>query len=424
VAQSEQAARYWESREQTNTQKDDAMADVLIAGGGVAGSALAIMLGRRGVRVDLFERSTFPREKPCGEGLMPAGVAVLERLGLAEAVGGAPFYGVRYHVGESTLEGRFPRAAGMPDSGRGQRRRRLDQVLFETAAKTPGVKAHTGVHVEAPLVENGRVAGLLVEDQPVRARLVVAADGANSRVRRRLGLDATSSRKRFGVREHYRLAEGQHQPPWVDVLLGAGCELYVTPLPGREVLVAALTDVPCGGEAIHDRFHRWISAQPLLASRLEGAEPVCRVMGTTWLNGIVRPGVLPGAVLLGDAAGSIDPISGGGMTHALLTAELLAGYIQDWLGTSDDWLIRFDSERRALLADFRRITRMLLWLADHPRLAAVALSAGRRSPLVVSHLMGVAAGTRRLFVPTANRFERLAYPSRESASSTMDAQRF
>jgi flavin-dependent dehydrogenase len=84
------------------------MADVLIAGGGVAGSIVAVMLGRRGLSVELFERGHFPREKPCGEGLMPAGVAVLDRLGLAEAVGGAPFYSVCYHFGGQTAEGSLP----------------------------------------------------------------------------------------------------------------------------------------------------------------------------------------------------------------------------------------------------------------------------------------------------------------------------
>ena len=61
------------------------MADVLIAGGGIAGASLAVMLGRAGVRVELFERGSFPREKPCGEGLFPGGVRVMERLGLKVA---------------------------------------------------------------------------------------------------------------------------------------------------------------------------------------------------------------------------------------------------------------------------------------------------------------------------------------------------
>src|SRR6266536_382337 len=75
------------------------MADVLIAGGGIAGSSLAVMLGRAGLAVELFERGRFPKEKPCGEGLMPAGVGVLERYDLAGALGGAPFYGIRYYAG-------------------------------------------------------------------------------------------------------------------------------------------------------------------------------------------------------------------------------------------------------------------------------------------------------------------------------------
>src|SRR5713101_4431980 len=77
--------------------RDNSMKDLLIAGAGIAGSALAIHLARRGHSVVLLERSRFPREKPCGEGLMPAGVAALERLGIDTAGLGAEFYGIRYH---------------------------------------------------------------------------------------------------------------------------------------------------------------------------------------------------------------------------------------------------------------------------------------------------------------------------------------
>ena len=84
------------------------MADVLISGGGVAGSAAAILLARQGRSVDLFECGTFPKEKPCGEGIMPGGIAVLERMGLAEAVGGEPFIGVRYHFGNQTAQATVP----------------------------------------------------------------------------------------------------------------------------------------------------------------------------------------------------------------------------------------------------------------------------------------------------------------------------
>jgi flavin-dependent dehydrogenase len=131
---------------------------------------------------------------------------VLERLGLADAVGGAPFYGVRYYAAGLVAEGRFPATSGVPAAGRGQRRRHLDQLLFATAAATSGVTARTGMRVDAPLWERGRVAGLIVAGQAYRAALVVAADGAHSHLRRLLGLDGPSPRRqRVGVRTHFRL---------------------------------------------------------------------------------------------------------------------------------------------------------------------------------------------------------------------------
>lgn len=382
-------------------------ADVLIAGGGVAGSSLAILLGRRGLTVELFERATFPREKPCGEGLMPAGVAVLERLGLAGAVGGEPFCGIRYHVGRRTLEARFPETNGQPTSGRAQRRLHLDRVLFQAAAATPGVTAHTGVRVEAPLRENGRVVGLCVEGTPRRAPLVVAADGVQSGLRRALGLAVPAHRKRFGTRVHFRLPAGQAQPAWVDVFMGRGYELYVASLPERELLVAALADAEVLGGPIEQTFHRWCRAHGALAARLEGAAKVTDLLCAAPLGARARAGVAPGIVLLGDAAGSIDPITGGGMTHALLTAELLAEHVARNLGvTADDWLWEFDRERQALLRDYRILTRLVLWLADHPRAAEPLVSALRFAPGLVSQLIGVAGGMRSLSalgVPAATR---------------------
>jgi menaquinone-9 beta-reductase len=107
---------------------------VLIAGGGLTGSAPAIQLGRLGFSVELFERARFPREKPC-EGLMPAGVAAIERLGLNDRAG-APFEGVRYHFRDRVAEGRFPEVRGLPRLGRGLRSRELDNALFELAKRS------------------------------------------------------------------------------------------------------------------------------------------------------------------------------------------------------------------------------------------------------------------------------------------------
>ncbi len=337
---------------------------------------------------------------------MPAGVAVLERLGLAEATGGAPFYGVRYHFGGQTAEGRFPKTTGLPQAGRGQRRKHLDAVLFHTAASTPGVRTYTGATVEAPIREGGRVAGLLVNGEPRRGKLVVAADGVHSRIRRLLGLDTPTRRKRFGVRAHFQLASGQEQPPWVDVFVCPGYELYVTPLPQGELLVAGLAYSESLPGPVEREFHRWRHSQPVLASRLEGAKQITTLMATSPLAGRARVGVAPGIVLLGDAAGFFDPITGGGMSQALMTAELLAGYVSERLGTDERWLREFERDRQRMLWDYKILTRMVLWLADYPQLAECLLSVLRASPNLFSHLVGVSGGVRGLWGQAKIGWER------------------
>ena len=328
---------------------------------------------------------------------MPAGVAVLERAGLAEAVGGVPFYGVRYHTKNLTVEGSFPSVHGMPTAGRGQRRKHLDEVLFRTATATQGVTTYTSTRVDELLREHGRVVGVVADGEPRRAELVVAADGMHSRTRHLLGFDTPLQRKRFAVRTHFRLAQGQKQPPWVDVFLASGYELYVTPLPDGEVLVAGLADAGVLAQPIANTFSRWWNAQPLLAARLEGARQVSSLECIAPLAGRAKCGVAPGIILLGDAAGFLDPITGGGMAHALMTAELLADRILQPTTSRDDWIWDFEHERRTLLRDYRLLTQALLWLVVHPRLGARILSLLCLSPSLLSHFAGVAGGVRRLF---------------------------
>lgn len=373
------------------------MTRVLIAGGGVGGASLAILLGRAGVEVELFERSTFPREKPCGEGLMPAGVATLERMGLASAIGGAPFFGVRYILPKFKMEGRFPSCNGSATEGRGQRRLHLDGILFAAASVTRGVFARTGAKVDAPIVENGRVTGLVVDGEQRRGDLVIAADGLNSPIRKTLGLDLPLRRKRFGLRMHYRVKPGCEQPPWVDVFPRSGYELYVTPLPDREVLVAALVESDALEGAASSEFARWVNAEPELSERLCNAEQISPLAGCSPLGARAKTGAVPGAVLLGDAAGFVDPITGSGMAQALATAELLSKYIIQREVSEEVWMPKFERERSAMMRDSRIVTNAALWLASHPRMASGAYQTLRAVPALFRHFVGVCGGARRLW---------------------------
>jgi 2-polyprenyl-6-methoxyphenol hydroxylase-like FAD-dependent oxidoreductase len=371
--------------------------EVVIAGGGVAGSALAILLGRAGRQVVLYEQHHFPREKACAEGIMPAGVGVLDRLGLLPAIAGAPLAGIRYRTGDRQVEALFPPGPRAPAHGLAQRRSRLDTLLLATARQTPNVTVHEGVAVESPLLEHGRVRGVIVDGQPRRAALVVGADGPRSPLRRRLDLDPPPARRpRIGVRRHYRLASGQRAPGHVEIFLADGHELYLTPLPGNEISLALLAEREDFDRRADTFFQRAVAGVPRLHLLLEGAEPVSELAGRTPLAGRARRGWVPGLLLLGDAAAALDPVTGAGMAQALVSAELLAARLAVQFDPSDDMLAEFDRRRQVLYREAAVLSRLVLSLVRSPRLTQGAIRVLDRCPSVFSHLVGVAAGTRSL----------------------------
>jgi len=366
--------------------------DVAVAGAGPAGATLAILLGRAGLRVDVYEARRFPRDKPCGEGIMPAGVAVLERLGLRGAVGGRALSAVRYHgFGLTAAAPLAP--AGSRATALAQRRLRLDDALAAAARATPGVRFFEETPVEGAAVEGGRTIGLRVGGELRRAALVVAADGLESPVRRSLGLDGDArTAGRAGVRMHYQLAPGRALAEQLEIFVGRGHELYVAPLPDGELLVAGLCDAGALAGGARAALDRWIAGEPFLRELLDGATPLTAPMGRTRLGRRARVGFAPGAVLLGDAARASDPLTAGGIAHALVTAERLAAIVPRYLQEGDAALHRFDRERRRLLRAHDWLTRALVAVARRPPLARATLHAMRAFPPVMRRLVAVAGG--------------------------------
>ena len=378
-----------------------AAVDVVIAGGGPAGATLAILLGRAGLRVDLYDARRFPREKPCGEGIMPGGVAVLERLGLRHVVGGRALAAVRYHGFGLTALAPFSSSGGRATIALAQRRLRLDDALIGAARATPGVRLYEDAAVEGAELENGRAVGLRVGGEIRRAALVVGADGLESPVRRSLGLDVAARRPaRSGVRMHFRLAPGRLLADNLEIFVGRGHELYAAPLPDGELLVAGLGDEGALGGSARAALERWIAAEPFLRDVLEGATALTAPAGRARVARRARAGFAPGAVLLGDAARASDPLTAGGISQALATAERLAAFVPHYLAEGDRALQRFDRERHRLLRPHDWLTRALVQVVRRPLLAHATLLSMRALPPVMRRLVAV-AGAAGLQPPAA-----------------------
>lgn len=368
------------------------MKDVLIVGGGPAGSALAVQLGRRGLTVDLLDRSAFPRDKPCGEGILPGGVDVLRSMGIAGALSGHKLRGVRYHVGERAVRAGFGLdAEGSQRFGLGQRRQVLDNILWNTAQATEGVSVHQGVTVTRLLIEGGRAVGVVASGAVRRAHWIVGADGASSVLRRSLGLERIDEPRRVGVRAHFCNVSCEAQIDDIQVFLRPGYELYVTPLPERQLLVAALTLEENAAKLRHN-FWIWCAREPLLCAWLRGAQQSSPLMGRSALRRRLAPGPLPpGLTFIGDAAASSDPITAGGITLALKDAELLAEALPEMIRGSRLAKRRFARSQGSAIRTHRLLGGGLVALSEKPTAAEQACRLLDSLPWAMNALVGIAA---------------------------------
>ncbi|MGI8927361.1 MAG: NAD(P)/FAD-dependent oxidoreductase [Tepidiformaceae bacterium] len=361
------------------------MHDVAIAGGSLAGAATAIHLAAAGHSVVILERASFPRRKPCGEGLFPAGVRELCALGLGSLVTrGVALEAVRFIAGDACV------TAGLADPGLGIERALLDGALLERAVAA-GVDVRTGVTVRGFVSEGGRATGLVTSAGLVPARAVVAADGLHSRLRRQAGLERAGNGARFGVSAHVAFA--YPLPARVDVHFGRGRELYVTPVAAGVANVALLTrraGMRVFAGARRPAFESLLATHPRFAGGFELLdEPLAA--GPFWRH-CSRPS-RANFLLVGDAAGFHDGISGEGMSAALLSARAAASALDSYLASgSFEPFRRYDARRLAITRNSNLLARLSLFLGRDPRLARLAIANLARQPHTFARLLAVNAG--------------------------------
>lgn len=327
--------------------------DVAVIGAGPAGSSAAYHLARRGRRVLLLERSRFPRDKACGDGLGRASVALLSDMGLEPYVAGYQRVGGVRIVGETFRETVVP----YPDKGPRWAqygaivpRRDLDHLLAQ-AAVAAGAELWQEARVTAPVMRDGSVTGVVVRrqgiDTEVATTFAVAADGALSPFARAVGLTTRHSRSMgFAVRGYFTNTPAMGEmfnvyfpildPNMQRALNGYG---WVFPLVEGCVNVGVgyyPTDTHTAAVNLRrtfEQFVEWLRVKDprlrdmRLAGRLSGAPVPCaedlpRCAGR-------------GTLLVGDAAGLVDPFTGEGIGAALESGKLAAEVLDGALATAD-----------------------------------------------------------------------------------------
>jgi geranylgeranyl reductase family protein len=320
--------------------------DVLVVGAGPGGSATAYHLARQGIDVTVLERARFPREKVCGDGLTPRGVAQLRRMGIdTDDPRFERSLGLRIYSRRVTLELPWPAVEDFPGFGLTMTRSSFDELLARRAEKA-GARLRERTEALAPILRDGWVVGASArdldrdEELEVRARFVVAADGAASRFAGPAGVRRDPA-KPLGIaaRRYYRI--DRHPGPWLEVWMDLWDGEAL--MPGYGWLFALSDGSVNLGAGLLNTFKNFkgVSAQRVFDAFWRMLPPAWgvgeeRAEGTTLSGplpmGMSRaPAAVPGMLLVGDAAGLVNPFNGEGIAYAMESGELAAELIGEAL---------------------------------------------------------------------------------------------
>lgn len=298
------------------------MLDIVVIGGGPVGLAAALHAHRLGLRCVVVEQRSGVLDKACGEGIMPGGLRALRELGVDPA--GHALTGVRYVAGDRSVSAGF----GPAGTGRGVRRTTLHRTLLDTVAEA-GIEV-VAARAGLPAQDDEGATTPLSTRGALRSRYVLAADGLHSATRRGLGLDRpVGAPARYGLRRHHAVQ------PWTDhveVHWARDAEAYVTPVGERLVGVAVLSSARRSVDAHLDAF-------PTLRARLAGAKVEGRDLGAGPLRRSASRRVAGRVLLVGDAGGYVDALTGEGVMLGVAQAAAAvesvsvgdaAGYDRRW----------------------------------------------------------------------------------------------
>jgi geranylgeranyl reductase family protein len=387
-------------------------ADVVVVGAGPAGSSAAWWLAQAGLDVVVLEKAAFPREKVCGDGLTPRGVRALDDLGV-DTSGWVRHKGLRVAGGGQVVEVDWPRLTNWPDYSLVCRRRELDARLA-AHAQTAGARLHTEVAVTDPLLdEAGRVAGVRTRSVPdrepaeVHAPLVVSAEGVSGRLAKALGLVRREDRP-LGIAVRRYVRTPRTHDDYLDISFDLAPEgSTAAGMPGygwifgmgdgtANVGFGLLDTRRSDGSDHRQVLRRWLDTFPA-ADQLGEEYAVSPLRGAGLPMALHRqPAYSRGLLLTGDAAGTVNPFNGEGISYAMETGRMAAETAADALrrpeGPAREAVLRGYADRlRAAYGRHHRLGVAFLALLSRPDVVRFATAHGLKRPALVDaalRLMG------------------------------------
>jgi geranylgeranyl reductase family protein len=389
------------------SSEDDA--DVIVVGAGPGGSAAAYHLARHGANVLVLEKSRFPREKVCGDGLTPRAVKQLIAMGVeTEGEGWARNRGLRVIGGGMRLELDWPDLASFPNYGLTRTRLDFDELLVKQAVKA-GAVLRTGVTVTGPVYNaERRVVGVETSEGERRAPLVIAADGVSGRFPLAMGLTKRADRPiGVAVRRYYR------SPRHTDEYLESWLELRgkrdsAALLPGYgwifgmgdgrvNVGLGVLnSSVEFGKSNYREMLVDWMSATPADWEMSE-ATADGPIQGAALPMGFNRvPHYTRGVLLVGDSGGMVNPFNGEGIAYAMESGGLAAEVAVQALAERDAArreraLGFYPSELKARYGGYYRLGGWFVKLIGRPEIMRFATRHGMPHPTLMKFVLKLLA---------------------------------
>ena len=392
------------------------MHDVLVVGGGPSGSSCAYWLAEAGWDVALVEKKVFPRAKTCGDGLTPRSVRQLADMGVESSLAGAHRYGgLRAHAFGRVLDLPWPEHPSFPPYGYVITRHDLDALVNERASKA-GATVWQGTEALEPIVDDTvsvpggaglpSCVGAVVRDgatgqvREVRARYVVVADGANSRFGRALGT-SRDRRQPMGMALRGYYASPGHDRPYIeshlDIRDGEGNVVpgygWIFPLGDGRVNVGVgllSTDRRWKGvntSTLMEHFVAWAPKEwELSAATARGPA----TGGKLPMGLAVGPRVGATTLVVGDAAGTINPFNGEGIAYGYETGRLAAASLGEALsGDGTSALLRYEDRLEEAYGLYYRVARAFIRVIAHPELMRLCVGTGMRSEPLMSWILRI-----------------------------------